>query len=179
MSGINKVILIGNLGKDPETRYMPSGKAATNFSIATSERFKDRETGEPQERTEWHRVATFDRLAEIAAEYLKKGSKVYIEGELRTRKWQDKEGKDRYSTEIIADQMQMLDSRGMGGGAGAAGSNAAGSSGAGANDESADFHGTGPTGRSRPARTATAATGASAGSAGAAEAAEFDDDIPF
>jgi single-strand DNA-binding protein len=179
MSGINKVILIGNLGKDPETRYMPSGKAATNFSIATSERFKDRETGEPQERTEWHRIATFDRLAEISAEYLKKGSKVYIEGRLRTRKWQDKEGKDRYSTEIIADQMQMLDSRGMGGGAGAAGSNAAGSSGAGANDESADFHGTGPTGRSRPARTATAATGASAGSAGAAEAAEFDDDIPF
>ena len=119
MSGINKVILIGNLGKDPETRYMPSGKAATNFSIATSERFKDRETGEPQERTEWHRIATFDRLAEIAAEYLKKGSKVYIEGRLRTRKWQDKEGKDRYSTEIIADQMQMLDSRGMGGGAGA------------------------------------------------------------
>jgi single-strand DNA-binding protein len=108
MSGINKVILIGNLGKDPETRYMPSGKAATNFSIATSERFKDRETGEPQERTEWHRIATFDRLAEISAEYLKKGSKVYIEGRLRTRKWQDKEGKDRYSTEIIADQMQML-----------------------------------------------------------------------
>ena len=145
MSGINKVILIGNLGKDPETRYMPSGKAATNFSIATSERFKDRETGEPQERTEWHRIATFDRLAEIAAEYLKKGSKVYVEGRLRTRKWQDKEGKDRYSTEIIADQMQMLDSRGMGGGAGAAGSSAAG-----ANDDGGEFRGTGPA-ESRPA----------------------------
>ena len=169
MSGINKVILIGNLGKDPETRYMPSGKAATNFSIATSERFKDRETGEPQERTEWHRVATFDRLAEIAAEYLKKGSKVYVEGRLRTRKWQDKEGKDRYSTEIIADQMQMLDSRGMGGGAKPAGSSAAGAS-----DDGSDFRGTGPARSARPAKTATA--GAAAGSA---EAAEFDDDIPF
>lgn len=169
MSGINKVILIGNLGKDPETRYMPSGKAATNFSVATSERFKDRETGEPQERTEWHRIATFDRLAEIAAEYLKKGSKVYIEGRLRTRKWQDKEGKDRYSTEIIADQMQMLDSRGAGGAAGASGSN----------DDGGEFRGTGPASRGRPAKVASAA-GASAGaSAGAAEAAEFDDDIPF
>jgi single-strand DNA-binding protein len=170
MSGINKVILIGNLGKDPETRYMPSGKAATNFSIATSERFKDKETGEPQERTEWHRVSTFDRLAEIAAEYLKKGSKVYIEGRLRTRKWQDKEGKDRYSTEIIADQMQMLDSRGMGGGANAAGANASG-----ADDENAEFRGSGPASRGRPAKPAAAA-GAKAGSA---EAAEFDDDIPF
>ena len=169
MSGINKVILIGNLGKDPETRYMPSGKAATNFSIATSERFKDRETGEPQERTEWHRVATFDRLAEIAAEYLKKGSKVYVEGRLRTRKWQDKEGKDRYSTEIIADQMQMLDSRGMGGGANAAGAS-------GANDENAEFRGSGPPSRGRPAKPAAAAAGATTG---AAEAAEFDDDIPF
>lgn len=119
MSGINKVILIGNLGKDPETRYMPSGKAATNFTVATSERFKDRETGEPQERTEWHRISTFDRLAEIAAEYLKKGSKVYIEGRLRTRKWQDKEGKDRTTTEIVADQLQMLDARGMGSASGA------------------------------------------------------------
>lgn len=168
MSGINKVILIGNLGKDPETRYMPSGKAATNFSVATSERFKDRETGEPQERTEWHRVATFDRLAEIAAEYLKKGSKVYVEGRLRTRKWQDKEGKDRFSTEIIADQMQMLDSRGAGGGAG--------SSAAGANDEGADFRGSGPPSRGRPAKAASAGAGTAAGSA---EAAEFDDDIPF
>ncbi|MEO8224861.1 MAG: single-stranded DNA-binding protein [Gammaproteobacteria bacterium] len=172
MSGINKVILIGNLGKDPETRYMPSGKAATNFSIATSERFKDRETGEPQERTEWHRIATFDRLAEIAAEYLKKGSKVYVEGRLRTRKWQDKEGKDRYSTEIIADQMQMLDSRGMGSSSGAPGSAGEGDS----------FRGTGSPRSGKPAKAVSAtADSASAGSGapGAAEAAEFDDDIPF
>jgi single-strand DNA-binding protein len=165
MSGINKVILIGNLGRDPETRYMPSGKAATNFSIATSERFKDRETGEPQERTEWHRIATFDRLAEISAEYLKKGSKVYIEGRLRTRKWQDKEGKDRYSTEIIADQMQMLDSRGAGG--------AAASSGGGSGDD-ADFGAGSSASQSRSSKPAKAAT------AGAtADAGEFDDDIPF
>jgi single-strand DNA-binding protein len=114
--GINKVILIGNLGKDPETRYMPSGSAVTNLRIATTENFKDRETGEQQERTEWHSVAMFGKLAEIAAEYLKKGSQVYIEGRLRTRKWQDKEGKDRYSTEIIADQMEMLGGRGGPGG---------------------------------------------------------------
>jgi single-strand DNA-binding protein len=165
MSGINKVILIGNLGKDPETRYMPSGKAATNFSIATSERFKDRETGEPQERTEWHRIATFDRLAEISAEYLKKGSKVYIEGRLRTRKWQDKEGKDRYSTEIIADQMQMLDSRGASGGAG--------SGGAGSGGEDAEFRGSSPARSPKPAKAAGATAGATA------DAGEFDDDIPF
>ena len=165
MSGINKVILIGNLGRDPETRYMPSGKAATNFSIATSERFKDRETGEPQERTEWHRIATFDRLAEISAEYLKKGSKVYIEGRLRTRKWQDKEGKDRYSTEIIADQMQMLDSRGAGGAAAGSGGDDSGFR----NPDSSS----GSARSSRPAKAASASAGATA------DAGEFDDDIPF
>src|SRR5690606_20121448 len=122
--GVNKVILIGNLGQDPETRYMPSGSAVTNLRIATTEVFKDRETGENQERTEWHSVAMFGKLAEIAAEYLKKGSQVYIEGRIRTRKWQDKEGKDRYSTEIIADQMQMLGGRGGGAGAGAPASGA-------------------------------------------------------
>ena len=175
MSGINKVILIGNLGKDPETRYMPSGKAATNFSVATSERFKDRETGEPQERTEWHRVATFDRLAEIAAEYLKKGSKVYVEGRLRTRKWQDKEGKDRYSTEIIADQMQMLDSRGMSGSAGASSSNDASGSG----PEGDNFRGTGPGRAARPVKAAGGNAGTASGAPTSAEAAEFDDDIPF
>lgn len=110
--GVNKVILVGNLGQDPETRYMPSGGAVTNISVATSETWKDKQTGEPQERTEWHRVAFFNRLAEIAGEYLKKGSKVYIEGSLRTRKWQDQNGQDRYTTEIIANEMQMLDSRG-------------------------------------------------------------------
>jgi single-strand DNA-binding protein len=112
--GVNKVILIGNLGADPETRYMPSGSAVTNIRVATTEGFKDRETGQQQERTEWHSVAMFGRLAEIAGEYLRKGSQVYIEGRLRTRKWQDREGKDRYSTEIIADQMQMLGGRGAG-----------------------------------------------------------------
>ena len=109
--GINKVILVGNLGKDPETRYMPNGKAVTNFSIATSESWKDKQTGEQREQTEWHNIVMFDRLAEIAAEYLKKGSQVYVEGKLRTRKWQDKEGRDRYTTEINANEMQMLGGR--------------------------------------------------------------------
>ena len=110
--GINKVILIGNLGKDPEVRYMPNGGAVCNITVATSEAWKDKNTGENQERTEWHRVVMFRRLAEIAGEYLKKGSKVYLEGKLQTRKWQDQQGQDRYTTEIVADQMQMLDSRG-------------------------------------------------------------------
>ncbi len=113
--GINKVILVGNLGQDPETRYMPSGGAVTNVTIATSESWKDKQTGQPQERTEWHRVVFFNRLAEIAGEYLKKGSKVYVEGSLRTRKWQDQGGQDRYTTEIVAAEMQMLDSRSGGG----------------------------------------------------------------
>lgn len=112
--GVNKVILIGNLGQDPEVRYMPNGNAVTNVSIATSESWKDKNTGETQERTEWHRVVFFRRLAEIVGEYLKKGAKVYVEGRLQTRKWQDQSGQDRYTTEIIADQMQMLDSRGGG-----------------------------------------------------------------
>jgi len=115
--GINKVILVGNLGKDPDTRYMPSGAAVTNIRIATSESWKDKQTGEQQERTEWHRVVFFGRLAEIAAEYLRKGSQVYVEGSLRTRKWQGQDGQDRYTTEIVADEMQMLGGRGgeMGG----------------------------------------------------------------
>jgi len=111
--GINKVILIGNCGQDPETKYLPSGSAVTNLSVATSESWKDKNTGQNQERTEWHRVVFFNRLAEIAGEYLRKGSKVYIEGALRTRKWQDKSGADRYTTEIVASEMQMLDSRGQ------------------------------------------------------------------
>ncbi len=116
--GINKVILVGNLGKDPDTRYMPNGKAVTNFSIATSESWTDKQSGDKQERTEWHNIVMFEKLAEIAAEYLRKGSQVYVEGSLRTRKWQDKEGKDRYTTEIVARDMQMLGGRG-GAGAGA------------------------------------------------------------
>ena len=110
--GVNKVILVGNLGQEPDTRYMPSGSAVTNISVATNESWKDKNTGEQVDRTEWHRVAFFNRLAEIAGEYLHKGSQVYIEGRLRTRKWQDKDGNDRYTTEIIADQMQMLGGRG-------------------------------------------------------------------
>ena len=109
--GINKVILVGNLGADPETRYMPSGSAVTNIRIATTESWKDKDTGDQQERTEWHSVAFFGRLAEIVAEYLRKGSQVYIEGKLRTRKWQDKEGNDRWSTEVVANEMQMLGGR--------------------------------------------------------------------
>ncbi|MCU0805000.1 MAG: single-stranded DNA-binding protein [Burkholderiales bacterium] len=115
MASVNKVILVGNLGRDPETRYTPGGDAITNIRIATTDRWKDKASGEMKEATEWHSVAFFGRLAEIAGEYLKKGSQVYVEGRLRTRKWQDKEGQDRYTTEIVADQMQMLGSRsGMG-----------------------------------------------------------------
>lgn len=115
MASVNKVILIGNLGADPETRYLPSGDAVANIRIATSEKWKDK-SGEQQEHTEWHRIAFFGKLAEIAGEYLKKGSPVYIEGRIRTRKWQDKEGQDKYSTEIVADRMQMLGGRGGGSG---------------------------------------------------------------
>src|SRR6266545_3221827 len=117
MASVNKVIIIGNLGRDPETRYMPEGAAITNISVATTEVWKDK-NGEKQEKTEWHRVAFFGKLAEIAGEYLKKGSQVYVEGRLQTRKWQDKDGADKYTTEIVANAMQMLGSRqGMGGGA--------------------------------------------------------------
>jgi single-strand DNA-binding protein len=116
--GVNKVILVGNLGQDPETRYMPAGGAVTNITVATSETWKDKQTGQPQERTEWHRVVFFNRIAEIAGEYLKKGSKVYIEGSLRTRKWQNKDGVDMYTTEIVAAEMQMLDGKPGGGGGG-------------------------------------------------------------
>ncbi len=113
--GVNKVIIVGNLGGDPDTKYMPSGSAVTNLTVATNESWKDKQTGEQKDRTEWHKVAMFGRLAEIAAEYLRKGSQVYIEGKLRTRKWTDKQGNDRYSTEIVADEMQMLGGRGGGG----------------------------------------------------------------
>jgi single-strand DNA-binding protein len=115
MASVNKVILVGNLGADPETRYMPSGDAIANIRLATTDSWKDKATGEKKEATEWHRVAFFGKLAEIAGQYLRKGSQVYIEGRIRTRKWQDKDGQDRYTTEIVADTMQMLGSRqGMG-----------------------------------------------------------------
>jgi len=150
--GINKVILIGNLGADPETRAMPSGTTVANLRIATSESWRDKQSGEQQERTEWHRVALFGRLGEVAAEYLRKGSQVYIEGSLRTRKWQDKQGNERYSTEIVANDMQMLGGRGGGGGAGAATTGGAGAA-------------------------APAFAEESGGGGGRSE--EFDDDIPF
>ncbi len=120
MASVNKVIIVGNLGRDPETRYMPSGDAMTNIAVATTDKWKDKATGEQKEATEWHRIAFFGKLAEIAGQYLKKGSQVYIEGKLRARKWTDKDGVEKYSTEIIADSMQMLGSRqSMGGGSAA------------------------------------------------------------
>lgn len=112
--GVNKVILIGNLGQDPEVKYMPNGNAVANITVATSESWKDKNTGEQVDKTEWHRVVFFRRLAEIVGEYLKKGSKIYIEGKLQTRKWQDKNGADHWTTEVIASEMQMLDARGGG-----------------------------------------------------------------
>jgi single-strand DNA-binding protein len=167
--GVNKVIIIGNLGADPETRAMPSGTTVANLRVATSESWRDKQTGEQQERTEWHRVALFGRLAEVAGEYLRKGSQVYIEGSLRTRKWQDKEGKDRYSTEIVGNDMQMLGGRGgAAGGAsgGGPGAGAPGGGGGGAREQLGEDTGGGGSG-----------SGSGAPGRGAGE--EFDDDIPF
>jgi single-strand DNA-binding protein len=161
--GINKVILVGNLGADPETRAMPSGSTVANLRIATSESWRDKQTGEQQERTEWHRVALFGRLAEVAGEYLKKGSQVYIEGSLRTRKWTDKQGQERYSTEIIGNELQMLGGRG--GGGGGAGAGAGGGAGAGASQ--------GGGGGAPPAYAEESGGGGSRGGE------DFDDDIPF
>ena len=161
--GVNKVILVGNLGADPETRAMPSGTTVANIRIATSESWKDKTSGEQQERTEWHRVALFGRLGEIAAEYLKKGSQVYIEGSIRTRKWQDKEGKERFSTEIVANEMQMLGGRGGGSGGGEGVSRGA----------SRDFGGPAPRDQGEYGEPA----GSGAGPSGGKD--DFDDDIPF
>jgi single-strand DNA-binding protein len=175
--GINKVILIGNCGGDPETRYLPSGGAVTNVTVATSESWKDKQTGQPQERTEWHRVVFFNRLGEIAGEYLKKGSKVYVEGALRTRKWQDKDGGDRYTTEIVASEMQMLDSKGGGSGGGMGGGGGYESQ---APRESAPRQGGGR--QQAPAGAAGGAAGGAAANYDAPPPAgfdDFDDDIPF
>ena len=165
--GVNKVILVGNCGKDPETRYMPSGGAVTNISVATSESWKDKQTGETKERTEWHRVVFFGRLAEIVGEYLKKGSQIYIEGSLRTNKWQDKSGNDRYTTEIVADEMQMLDSRGAGGSAEFGGGQQA-RSGGGYQGGQGDQGGGGQSRQQAPAQSAPPM-----------DDGGFDDDIPF
>lgn len=166
--GINKVILVGNLGADPDTRYMPSGKAVTNIRIATSDSWKDKTTGDQQERTEWHTIVLFDKLGEIAAEYLRKGSQVYIEGALRTRKWQDKEGKDRYSTEIVARDMQML------GGRGGAGGGAGGGGGGGESRGGGERSGGGESRSRQPAAQDDRASAPPMGDEG-----DFDDDIPF
>jgi single-strand DNA-binding protein len=153
MASVNKVILVGNLGKDPEVRYLPNGDQVTNITVATSEQWKDKQSGEQRESVEWHRVVFFRRLAEIAGQYLKKGSQIYIEGRLRTRKWQDKDGQDRYTTEIHADEMKMLGKR--------------------------EGSGPPPMGSSeKPAAPATPTPGAPSGSA-AGGFNDFDDDIPF
>lgn len=158
--GVNKVILIGNCGADPETRYSTSGSAITNVRLATSDQWRDKQSGEMQERTEWHRVVFFNRLAEIAGEYLRKGSKVYIEGSLRTRQWQDQNGQNRYSTEVVAGEMQMLDSRSGGG----------------------DNFNSAPRQQQRPASNPPMDNGQPASASASAPAPamdDFDDDIPF
>ena len=167
MASVNKVIIVGNLGRDPETRYMPSGDAMTSIAVATTDTWKDKTTGEKKEQTEWHRISFFGKLAEIAGQYLKKGSQVYIEGSLRTRKYTDKDGVEKYSTEIKADTMQMLGSRqGMGGGAGM--------------DDGG--YSSAPPARQQPAN-AGAGAGAAGGNRPAARPApnfsDMDDDIPF
>ena len=159
MASVNKVILVGNLGRDPEVRYNPDGGAITNVSIATTDRWKDKATGEQKEATEWHRVVFFNRLAEIAGEYLKKGRSVYVEGRLRTRKWTDKDGNEKYTTEIVADQMQMLGSREGGGGGGG------------------DFDEGG--GSRAPRESSGRPAGRPASKEPASNIADMDDDIPF
>ena len=162
MASVNKVILIGNLGKDPEVRYAPSGSAICNIALATSRQWKDKTSGERQEETEWHRVVFFDRMAEVAGEYLKKGKSVYIEGRLKTRKWTDKEGVEKYTTEIMADRMEMLGSRE--GGAGGPGGGA-------------DDMGAAPAPRSAPAARPAPVSKPAAKSATGFD--DMDDDIPF
>src|SRR3954470_18931183 len=158
MASVNKVIIVGNLGRDPETRYMPNGDAVTNVAIATTESWKDKNTGEKKELTEWHRVTFYRKLAEIAGEYLKKGRSVYVEGRLQTRKWTDKDGVEKYTTEIVANEMQMLGSReGMGGGASA--------------DEGGGYE--------RPAPAARPAAAAANRPAAKSGFSDMDDDIPF
>jgi single-strand DNA-binding protein len=165
--GVNKVILVGNLGADPETRAMPSGSTVANIRIATTESWKDKTSGEQQERTEWHRIALFGRLGEIAAEYLKKGSQVYIEGSIRTRKWQDKEGKERFSTEIVANEMQMLGGRGGGAGGGGGESTSRGGGARSSGNAPPQDH----------AEYGEPSSGSAAAPGGGKD--DFDDDIPF
>ncbi len=164
MASVNKVILIGNLGKDPEVRYMPSGRAVANVSLATKDTWKDKNTGEKQERTEWHNIVFYSPLAEIAGQYLRKGSSVFVEGRLQTRKWQDKNGQDRYTTEIVVNDMQMLGGRGGSGGSAPFASEGA---------EGEPATSAPPQQRSAPAASRAPAPPAPGGDNG------FDDDIPF
>jgi single-strand DNA-binding protein len=160
MASVNKVIIVGNLGRDPETRYMPSGDAMTSIAVATTDKWRDKATGEQKEATEWHRIAFFGKLAEIAGQYLKKGSQVYVEGKLKTRKYTDKDGVEKYSTEIVADSMQMLGSRMGGGGSAAMG------------DDSGSYGGA-------PARAPAQAPARAPAAAKAPNLSDIDDDIPF
>jgi single-strand DNA-binding protein len=170
MASVNKVIIVGNLGRDPETRYMPNGEAVTNVAVATTESWKDKSSGEKKELTEWHRITFYRKLAEIAGQYLKKGSQVYVEGRLQTRKWTDKDGVERYTTEIIADSMQMLGSRqGMGGGSGSASMDDDYSSAPSAPRQSSGGGSGGGGGTSRPAPSKQPSPNFS----------DMDDDIPF
>ena len=181
MRGVNKVIIVGNLGADPEVRQFGNGGSVTNISVATSERWTDKQTGEPKEQTEWHRVAMFNRLGEVAAQYLRKGSSVYVEGSLRTRKWQDENGNDRYSTEIRADSMQMLGGNPGGGQGGAAG----GGQGYGGNQGNQQGN-QGYGGNSAAASQPAAQSGSNSGNQGYSQSAQSsntapldDDDLPF
>ncbi|HDZ10495.1 single-stranded DNA-binding protein [Pseudohongiella sp.] len=176
--GVNKVILVGNVGKDPETRYLPSGGAVTNVTLATSDTWKDKNTGQPQEKTEWHRIVFFNRLAEIVNEYVRKGSKLYIEGRLQTRSW-EQDGITRYATEIVANEMQMLDSRGGGGGG-----NQDDQFGQNSRQEPQSSYGGGPSGSSAGGNAGAARGGQGQQPAGnnpsrPADFDNFDDDIPF
>lgn len=166
MASVNKVIIVGNLGRDPETRYMPNGEAVTNVAVATTESWKDKNSGEKKELTEWHRITFYRKLAEIAGQYLKKGSQVYVEGRLQTRKWTDKDGIEKYTTEIIADTMQMLGSRqGMGGGAGM--------------DDGGSYGGGAPAARQSAGGGGGGAARPQAASRPAPNFSDMDDDIPF
>ncbi|WP_316152804.1 single-stranded DNA-binding protein [Cupriavidus sp. BIC8F] len=186
MASVNKVILVGNLGADPETRYLPSGDAVTNIRLATTDRYKDKQSGEMKEATEWHRVSFFGKIAEIAGQYLRKGSSVYIEGRIRTRKWQDQSGQDKYSTEIVADQMQMLGSRqGGGGGGGDEGGYGGGAGGGGGYSREASGGGGGYGGGARGGQGGAQGGGQSGGAARRPQQPasngfeDMDDDIPF
>ncbi|GAB7544430.1 single-stranded DNA-binding protein [Cupriavidus sp. CuC1] len=186
MASINKVILVGNLGADPETRYLPSGDAVSNIRLATTDRYKDKTSGEMKEATEWHRIAFFGKLAEIAGQYLRKGSQVYIEGRIRTRKWTDQSGVEKYSTEIVAEQMQMLGSRqGMGGGGGGGDDMGGGGGGYGGGREASGGGGGGYGGGARSGGGQAAGGQQGAGGARRQQQApsngfeDMDDDIPF